>query len=102
MVEKKLIRKAVIDLGTNTFNLLIAEIDRDKLDYIYSEKVPVLLGMGGINEGFIADDAMERAKCALNQFKLKCQEKNVDLIQGVGTSALRGATNALELVDYDS
>lgn len=102
MVEKKLIRKAVIDLGTNTFNLLIAEIDRDRLDYIYSEKVPVLLGMGGINEGFIAEDAMERAKCALNQFKLKCEEKNVELIQGIGTSALRGANNASELVDYAS
>lgn len=100
MVEKKLIRKAVIDLGTNTFNLLIAEIDSGKLDYIYSEKVPVLLGMGGINEGYIAVDAMERAKSALSQFKLKCDEKNVELIQGIGTSALRGAYNANELVRY--
>src|SRR5690606_9906849 len=98
MVEKELIRKAVIDLGTNTFNLLIAEIGGNQLNYIYSEKVPVLLGMGGINEGFIAEDAMERAKLALTQFKLKCEEKNVELIQGIGTSALRGAKNANELV----
>lgn len=100
MVEKELMRKAVIDLGTNTFNLLIAEIDNGKLDYIHSEKVAVLLGMGGINEGVIASDAMERAKLALTQFKLKCQEKDVNSIFGIGTSALRGAKNSIELIDF--
>lgn len=100
MAEKELMRKAVIDLGTNTFNLLIAEIHGGKLNYIHSEKIPVLLGMGGINEGFIADDAMDRAKLALHQFKLKCNEKSVELIQGIGTSALRGAKNAKDLIDY--
>lgn len=100
MAEKELMRKAVIDLGTNTFNLLIAEIHGGKLNYIHSEKIPVLLGMGGINEGFIAEDAMDRAKLALHQFKLKCNEKSVELIQGIGTSALRGAKNAKDLINY--
>jgi exopolyphosphatase/guanosine-5'-triphosphate,3'-diphosphate pyrophosphatase len=100
MVEKELMRVAVIDLGTNTFNLLIAEVNQSKLEYIHSEKLAVLLGMGGINEGHIADDAMERAKCALTQFKLKCIEKNVHSIKGIGTSALREAKNAHVLIDF--
>lgn len=100
MAEKELSRKAVIDLGTNTFNLLIAEIDANRLTYIYSEKVAVLLGMGGINEGYIAEEAMQRAKEALTQFKLICNEKEVDSIQGVGTSALRVAKNGKELIDF--
>ena len=100
MVEKELMRIAVIDLGTNTFNLLIAEIGQSKLEYVYSEKVAVLLGMGGINQGCIADDAMERAKLTLLQFKLKCEELSVQSIEGIGTSALREAKNASVLVDY--
>lgn len=100
MVEKELKRIAVIDLGTNTFNLLIAEVNQLKLEYIHSEKVAVLLGMGGINQDHITDDAMDRAKCALKQFKLKCKEKKVQTIEGIGTSALRGATNAQVLIDF--
>ncbi len=100
MVEKELMRVAVIDLGTNTFNLLIAEVNQSKLEYIHSEKLAVLLGMGGINEGHIADDAMGRAKCALTQFKLKCLEKNVQSIKAIGTSALREAKNAHVLIDF--
>ncbi len=100
MVEKELRRIAVIDLGTNTFNLLIAEIGLSRLEYIYSEKVAVLLGMGGINDGFIADDAMERAKLTLLQFKLKCEELSVQSIEGIGTSALREARNSTVLVEY--
>lgn len=100
MVEKELRRIAVIDLGTNTFNLLIAEIGQSKIEYIHSEKVAVLLGMGGINQGCIANDAMERAKLTLLQFKLKCEEFSVQSIEGIGTSALREAENAGVLVDY--
>lgn len=100
MAEKELKRIAVIDLGTNTFNLLIAEVNQHKLEYIHSEKVAVLLGMGGINEGNIADDAMMRAKSTLRQFKLKCQEKQVVRIEAIGTSALRAASNSQELVDF--
>jgi len=100
MAEKKLKRIAVIDLGTNTFNLLIAEVNQSKLEYIHSEKVAVLLGMGGINEGIISQDAMARAKCVLTKFKARCEEKNVQSISAIGTSALREAGNASELVEF--
>lgn len=93
-------RRAVIDLGTNTFNLLIAEIEHGNLNMIHSDKTAVLLGMGGINRGRIADDAMERAKDALKLFKAKCEYHNVKLINAIGTSALRGASNSAELVDF--
>ena len=102
MAEKELDRIAVIDLGTNTFNLLIGEVNQSRLNYIHSEKVAVLLGMGGINQDKIADDAMQRAKTTLKQFKLKCSEKNVGSITAIGTSALRGASNANELIQFAS
>ena len=93
-------RKAVIDLGTNTFNLLIAEVENEALNVIHSDKISVLLGMGGINHGFIAADALERAKDALYSFKNQCDVHGVKTIRAIGTSALRASRNRNQLVDY--
>lgn len=86
-------RVAVIDLGTNTFNLLIADVFTRNFQSVYSEKEGVALGMGGINKGIIAPDAFERGVNALVKFKQICQEYQVDEIRAFGTSALRGAEN---------
>ena len=86
-------KKAVIDLGTNTFNLLVGSVFGDKLEIIYCEKEAVLLGMNGINNGSIAEDAWMRAMQTLFRFKKRCEKQNVDEIIGFGTSALRGAKN---------
>lgn len=100
MVEKHIERKAVIDLGTNTFNLLIAEPDSPSFRIVYHEKLPVLLGMGGINEGYIAEDAMERAKEALSSYVKKARSLGANDIIGIGTSALRGASNSEDLLRF--
>ncbi len=93
-------KRAVIDLGTNTFNLLIGEVVNGQFCRIYSDKMSVLLGMGGINQGIITPDAMERAKDALRHFMFLCYEMDVDDVLGVGTSALRAAKNSKELIDF--
>ncbi|MCH2228803.1 MAG: hypothetical protein MK105_00565 [Crocinitomicaceae bacterium] len=93
-------RKAVIDLGTNTFNLLIAEVNNGQLNVIYSDKEAVLLGMGGINKGLIAPDALARAKETLRTFKNKCDNHNVKIIFAIGTSALRDSSNSGDLLYF--
>ena len=89
-------RRAVIDLGTNTFNLLIADTLTRKI--LFQTKDGVALGMGGINEGRISEAAMVRAFDTLHRFKALCQTWQVQEIQAIGTSALRDATNAQELL----
>jgi exopolyphosphatase/guanosine-5'-triphosphate,3'-diphosphate pyrophosphatase len=59
--------KAVIDLGTNTFNLLVAEVNNEGLEIVYSCKEGVGLGMGGINQNIIAPDAFIRGIQALRR-----------------------------------
>lgn len=86
-------KRAVIDLGTNTFNLLVGSVFGDKLEIIYCEKEAVLLGMNGINNGSIAEDAWMRAMQTLFRFKKRCEKHNVEEIIGFGTSALRDAKN---------
>ena len=91
-------KKAVIDLGTNTFNLMIGEVVDGNLRVLETRKIPVMLGMGGINEGIIADDAWDRGIDCLSDFLEYCLSQNVTSIYGVGTSAIRGASNGADFV----
>jgi len=90
-------RRAVIDLGTNTFNLLIADTQTRQI--CFQTKEGVALGMGGINEQRIGEAAMGRAFAALHQFKAHCVHWQVNEIRAIGTSALRDASNAQELLE---
>ena len=90
---------AVIDLGTNTFHLLIAENQDGKNHIIYREKVAVKLGKSGINQDIIRDDAINRAILTLQGFKTKMDHEGVDRVYAVGTSALRNAKNSSAVVE---
>tara|TARA_B100001057_G_scaffold31873_1_gene28981 strand:- start:987 stop:1883 length:897 start_codon:yes stop_codon:yes gene_type:complete len=87
---------AVIDIGTNTFNLLIANRSKNGLTIIESHKVAVSLGMGGINDGVLADDAIQRALDAFEKFRGILL--NYPMVQPIliATSAVRDAKNASE------
>lgn len=91
-------RKAVIDLGTNTFNLLIADVREKGFELIHSEKDGVALGMGGINDGLLSEEAFERGQAALRYFAEQCKRFDVQEIKAIGTSALRGASNSIEFL----
>lgn len=92
-------RAAVIDLGTNTFNLLVADVHSDGFDLVHNSKEGVALGMGGINEGLISDEAMERAFQAFEKFRNICDQLQVKSITAIGTSAVRDAQNKEEFLD---
>lgn len=92
-------RIASIDLGTNTFNLLIAETGNTHFKIIYKDKRPVKLGKGGINKHTIQPDAWIRGMEALSDYHLKTDEFKVDKIIATATSAIRCADNGQEFVN---
>lgn len=93
-------RNAIIDVGTNTFNLLVYERDAvSGLRIVHSEERAVFLGRGGIEKGLIAADAMERGISTLALFKSIAAEHGAVRINGFGTSALRNARNAALFVE---
>ena len=96
-------RTAVIDLGTNTFNILIADVEGTNFKLVHTEKEGVALGKGGIHKNIISNDAFERGKKTLRHFNFVCIHYRVERINAFGTSALRGASNSKEFVDevYD-
>jgi exopolyphosphatase/guanosine-5'-triphosphate,3'-diphosphate pyrophosphatase len=94
-----MIRKAIIDLGTNTFNLLIADVGNGGFQLVHSEKEGVALGMGGINNNFITPDAVNRAIASLIHFLNVCKQYRVEKLIAIGTSAIRDASNAQAFID---
>ena len=89
---------AAIDLGTNTFSLSICKVVGKELTFIYQEKEAVMIGMGGINEGYITEDAIDRALSCLVRFKIACDKHMTQEIRAIGTSAIRDAKNSLEFI----
>ena len=89
---------AVIDLGTNTFNLLIAEIQNQEFKIILNKRESVKIGKGGIHQSIILPDAIERAMNALENHFFQIKKEGVENIIALGTSALRTASNAEELI----
>ena len=90
---------AVIDLGTNTFNLLIVEVNSDKsYSTVFQTKISVKLAEGGISKGFIADVAFNRGIEAFNTHFATTQKYQVDKIYALATSAIRGASNGVDFV----
>jgi len=90
-------RIAILDLGTNTFNLLVAEKgEHGKPVFIYSKELPVELGKGGIHKKEITAEAIQRAIKALHTHRLKMDEFKVDEYYAFATSAVRDADNGKE------
>lgn len=91
---------AVLDLGTNTFNLLLAKLTGTAYYIFYDEKIPVKIGQNGINQGIIDPEAQERALEALLHFKEIIQKEGISKIYGYATSAFRNARNGAEFRDF--
>lgn len=92
-------RIAVMDLGTNTFHLLIAEGNASAYKEIVHKHEAVRLGEGGINKGIIQPEAYERGMNAMLKFNALLSEHNVENISAIATSALRNASNGQQFMD---
>ena len=88
---------AALDLGSNSFHLLLAQpsgasfIVRERL----KEKVQLL---SGFRDGRIAADAQARGLACLARFAQRLRPLPLDRILVMGTFALRQADNALSLI----
>jgi len=91
-------RAAVIDLGTNTFHLIIADISASDVKIIYKTNVPVRLGQGRINENIIIPEAFNRGVETLKTFKQEIDKQQVQQTLAIATSAVRSAANGSEFV----
>lgn len=89
---------AVIDCGTNTFNLLIVEIVGSSYKKLFNNRISVKLGEGTINKGYIDKLPFERGIAALKDFKELLVKFNVTRTLAFATSAIRDAKNGIDFV----
>lgn len=91
-------KAAIIDMGTNTFHLLLVELYDHKFDTLYKEKIPVKIGQGGISQNTIHPEAQKRAFHTLQHFRNLIDGEGITNIFAFATSAVRNADNGPEFV----
>ncbi len=84
---------AVIDLGTNTCNLLIASHHDKSFQILYQGKEVVKLGKDGIDKNRLTEDGLERAILAIRKHQERISKFDVSEVLIIATSAIREATN---------
>ncbi|MEY4382495.1 MAG: hypothetical protein RI995_37 [Bacteroidota bacterium] len=95
-------KTAVIDLGTNTFQLLVAGfLADDKQLHIYENRTyAVSLGLGAMESGLLQEEAMVRACKALDFFsEIILSYEGIGKVTAIGTSIIRNAENGQFFLD---
>jgi len=90
-------RVAVIDVGSNSTRLLIADVDGGVAVAERQSRV-TRLGRGVDLSGQLADEAIEAACAAIGDYVEICRESGVERIAAIATSAVRDASNGSAFV----
>jgi exopolyphosphatase / guanosine-5'-triphosphate,3'-diphosphate pyrophosphatase len=80
---------AAVDLGSNSFHLVVAQHRNGQLVVIDRLREPVQLAAGLDEDGHLDKDSMNRALACLKRFGQRISEMRADAVRVVGTSALR-------------
>ena len=90
---------AVIDLGTNTCNLLIAEIKNKNYSILHQSKQLVKMGDKDIRNNRISDEAVQRVEKCFIHFKKIINQFEAKKVRIVSTSAVRDAGNKIDILE---
>src|SRR4051794_5842431 len=90
-------RVAVVDMGSNSTRLLVADVGDDAtVQELARESIVTRLGQGVDRTGALADEAKERVYAALERFRAEIERLGAELTVGVLTSAVRDASNGAD------
>lgn len=89
-------RLAVVDLGSNTFHLLIVDVDKSSFVEVFRKRVFVGLGEGGLE--IIKEERLNFGLEAVKSFSDQIKSHAVDKLRVTGTASLRFASNSQDFV----
>jgi exopolyphosphatase / guanosine-5'-triphosphate,3'-diphosphate pyrophosphatase len=84
---------AAIDLGSNSFHMVLARVDHGEIRILERLGEKVQLGAGLDEEGMLSEEAMQRGFDCLRRFGQLIQGLPESAVRVVGTNALREARN---------
>ncbi len=90
---------AVLDLGSNSFHLLVGRLDQGRLVTVDRRKDTVRLAQGLQHDGLLAEDVMTRALESLGVFAQQVRNVPRQNLRVVGTNTLRAARNAKDFLE---
>jgi len=89
---------AAIDLGSNSFHLMVAKAEFGELRPVHALAEKVQLGETD-DSGLLTDSAIARGLACLERFKQLIDSTSPDKLRIVGTNALRRAKNRQAFID---
>jgi exopolyphosphatase/guanosine-5'-triphosphate,3'-diphosphate pyrophosphatase len=93
-------RIAVVDIGTNSTRLLIADVNDGRVNAEITRHTTITrLGAGVDAGGRLQDDAMERVYDALDSYRTEIEQNAAERRIAVFTSAVRDASNGTEFAE---
>ncbi len=91
-------RRAVVDVGTNSVKLLVAEIRGTEVLPVLEESHQTRLGQGFYGTHELQPDRIAQTADAVAQFTAKARQHKASSVRVVATSAAREARNSAQLV----
>ncbi len=93
-------RLAVIDLGTNTFNLLIVDFyENGSFTTVFNTKEAVKIGEGAMIVGLLQPEPIKRGKSALAGYVRIIEEHKCHKTFSFATSGIRSTSNGKDFVN---
>jgi exopolyphosphatase/guanosine-5'-triphosphate,3'-diphosphate pyrophosphatase len=92
-------RVAVVDIGTNSTRLLVAEVSDNGLSELQRESIVTRLGEGVDATGALGEQPQARVFAALDQYAEAIEHHGADVRTAVMTSAVRDASNGAQFAD---
>ena len=97
--EQPAMRRAVIDIGTNTVKVLVADVLQGQVVPVLHKDRVTRLGEGVNEQQRLSTAAIARTLQAVDEFRLEAKESGAINIIALTTSACRDAANRNELFD---
>jgi exopolyphosphatase / guanosine-5'-triphosphate,3'-diphosphate pyrophosphatase len=91
---------AVVDIGTNTTRLLVAEVEGGDVVELERRTVITSLGQGVDSSGRLAQEAMDRVAEAIAVYREVIDRLGAERVVALATSAMRDAENGPEFRAY--
>ncbi|MES2625426.1 MAG: Ppx/GppA phosphatase family protein [Pseudomonadota bacterium] len=89
---------AAVDLGSNSFHLLVARVQNERIEIIDREKEMIQLARGINADGVLSMDSQNRALACLARFAERLRHIPREQIRAVGTKTFRTAEQSKKFI----